>query len=126
MTIILFVVSFVAIFAMLGWKVFEIKVRKIHFVARLFAVCDVKIHQFLDSAVFMYGRSRKIAHLFFFDFLPALSYELTVKLKDFIAKKYYEAGDKFRGRRILRDSGSVSTFLQHITEDVQDASQREA
>lgn len=126
MITILFIVSFVAIFAMLGSKVFEIKVRKIESLSTLFSKGDVLIHQLIEKVVFKYNRYRKISHIFFSDFLPALSYEMTVKLKDFIAKKYYEAGDKFRGRRILRDSGSVSTFLQHITDDAPDASQRKA
>ncbi len=126
MTIILFYVSLFGISVMLCWKVFEIKVRKINFLSKVFGRGDAKIHEMVEKGIFLWNRYKKIAHIFFFDFLPALAYELAVKLKDFIAKKYYEAGDKFRGRRILRDNGSVSAFLQRISDDSGDASHRKA
>lgn len=116
MITILFVLSIVGMVIMVGSKIFEIKVRKINSLATLYIKGDVKIHKFIESAIVKYNLYKKIAKIFMFDFLPALAYELSVKLKDYIAKKYYEAGDKFRGRRILRDNGSVSAFLQHIAE----------
>lgn len=102
---------------MLGSKVFEIKVKKIETLSGLWTKGDQKIRQFYDWLIFKYNRYKKISHIFIFDFLPSYAYEVTVKLKDYIAKKYYQAGDKFRGRRILRDRGSVSSFLQHISEN---------
>lgn len=122
----IFIVSLICIFLMIGSKVFEIKVRKIHTLTNLFSKGDAKIHQWLEIAIFKYHRYKKISHLFIFDFLPAYSYEMVVKLKDFISKQYYKAGSRFSGRRILRDHGSVSTFLQHITEDGADKSSNKA
>ena len=116
-TTIIFFVSLFAILAMLGSKVFEIKVRKIDRLVNFCIKGDAKIHSWIGQAVSRYSRYKKIAHIFVFEFLPAYAYELSVKLKDFIAKKYYEMGDKFRGRRILRDNGSVSAFLQRISDD---------
>ena len=126
MITILFIISLICIFVMLGSKIFEIKVRKIHILANLFSKGDVRIHNLIEIAIFKYNHYKKIAKLFIFDFLPAYSYEMAVKLKDYIAKKYYQAGDKFNGRRILRDNGSVSTFLQHITEDASNKSHHKA
>ena len=118
----LFVISFGGIGVMVGSKIFEIKVKKIEVLVRLWSKGDAKIHQLIEKAIFKYNRYRKITHIFIFDFLPSYAYELSVRLKDYISKKYYEAGDKFRGRRILRDNGSVSAFLQHIAENKSDAS----
>jgi hypothetical protein len=117
MTTTLFIVSCVGMFAMVGFKIFEIKVRKINTLANIWAKGDMKIHALLEKAYVKYNLYKKIAKIFLFDFLPALAYELSVKLKDYISRKYYEMGDKFRGRRILQDRGSVSAFLQHIAEN---------
>ena len=114
---VIFILSLIVISALVASKVFERKVRKINFLAILFSKGDVKIHEFIDFAIFKYNRYRKIASLFILDFLPAYAYELLIKLKDYVAKKYYEAGNSFQGRRILRSNGSVSTFLQNITEN---------
>ncbi len=120
MTTIIFFVSLFAILAMLGSKIFEIKVREIVTVANFCKKGDAKIHRTVEKGIFLWNRYRKIARIFVFEFLPAYAYELSVKLKDRIAKKYYEMGDKFRGRRVLRDNGSVSAFLQRISEDTTD------
>lgn len=112
----LFAISFLGMFVMVGSKIFEIKVRKVEKIVSLCRRGDAKIHQFVEKAIAKYNLYRKIVHIFIFDFLPSYAYELSVKLKDYLAKKYYEAGNKFRGRRILRDNGSVSAFLQNISE----------
>ncbi len=117
MTFILFWVSLLVMSVMIAAKVFEIKVRRIALVASLSAKGDAVIHGWIETLIFKYNRYKKIAHLFMFDFLPSYMYEILVKLKDYVARKYYLAGDQFRGRRILRNTGSVSTFLQHITDD---------
>ena len=125
-TTIVFFVSLFAILAMLGSKVFEIKVRKIQKLADFYKRGDAKIHQLIEKGIAKYNLYRKIAHIFVFEFLPSYAYELTTKLKDFIAKKYYEMGDKFRGRRVLRDNGAVSAFLQRISDDSVDSQQHKA
>jgi len=124
--IILFYVSLFVISLMLGSKIFEIKVRKINSLVSFCNRGDAKIHSWVEQAFSRYNRFKKIAHIFVFEFLPSYAYELSVKLKDFIAKKYYEMGDKFRGRRILRDNGSVSAFLQRISDDSADTSNHKA
>ena len=117
MTTILFIISLIALSGLLASKIFEIKIRKIHFLAQAFIKGDEKIHEFIDVLVFKYNRYKKISNLFLFDFLPGYSYEILVRMKDYVAKKYYSAGDEFRGRRVLRSNGSVSFFLERLSED---------
>ncbi len=117
MIFILFWVSLIVLCTMVASKIFAIKVRRIHFLETISAKGDAKIHRAIEVLIFKYNRYQKIAHLFVFDFLPAYLYEVLVKLKDWVAKKYYLAGDQFRGRRILRNNGSVSHFLQNITDE---------
>lgn len=103
--------------SLVGSKIFEIKVKKVDFLVNLFMKGDKKIHEFRSLLVFKYNRYKKIARIFVFEFLPSYLYELLVKSKDFVAKKYYKAGDNLRGRRILRTDGSVSTFLERLSEE---------
>ena len=98
-------------------KIFEIKVRKIDFLVDFFMKGDQAIHKSREFIVFKYNRYRKILHIFVFDFLPAYLYELLGKIKDYVARKYYKAGDSIRGRRILKSNGSVSSFLEQLSED---------
>ena len=110
---------------MIAGKIFELKVRKIHIISNTFAKGDEKIHQLIDTIVFKYNRYKNIANIFIFDFLPSYLYEVLVKMKDYVSKKYYQAGDKFRGRRILKSTGSVSFFLERLSEDKSKASDRQ-
>ena len=112
----LFIISSIGLAMVVGSKVFEIKVRKINFISKLFVRGDEKIHQVIAIAIFKYHNYRKIVGLFVFDFLPSYTYEILVKLKDYVAKRYYSTGDGFRGRRILRSNGSVSSFLERLAE----------
>jgi len=113
----LFIVSLCAICLLIGFKIFELRVRKVHTVAGFMARGDAWIHRRIDQGIYLYNRWKKIGRIFLFDFLPSYAYEILVKLKDYVSKKYYAAGNDFRGRRILRSNGSVSFFLQRITED---------
>jgi hypothetical protein len=117
MSFILFVVSLLVLFAMIASKVWEVKVRKIETLALACAKGDKKIHGWIEQGILAYKHYRKIAKLFFFDFLPSFAYEQSVKLKDYLAKRYYSAQGQFRGRRMLRDNGSVSAFLQNISDN---------
>ena len=114
---ILFIISMCALGVMLCSKVFEMKVRKIDFLSEMFAKGDAKIHSSIDMAVFKYNRYKNIAHIFAFDFMPSFTYEMLVKTKDYVSKKYYQSADDFRGRRILKNTGSVSFFLERLSED---------
>jgi len=107
----------IAIALMIGWKFFEIKVRKVHLVSNLLEKGDEMIHTGIAKTSLAYKRYRKIANIFVFEFLPSYIYELLVRLKDFVAKEYYKAGDELRGRRILRQNGSVSFFLERLSEN---------
>ena len=117
MTITLFIVSLLVLSGLVASKVFEIKVRRINFLSNIFVAGDNKIRSLINTIIFKYNRYRKILHIFVFDFLPSYLYELLVKMKDFVARKYYKAGDSIRGRRILKSNGSVSSFLEQISED---------
>ena len=116
MTIILFIVSLCVLCGLVVGKVFEIKIRKIHFLSNTFVRGDEKIHEFIGSLVFKYNRYKKITNIFVFEFLPSYLYEVLVRMKDYVSKKYYSAGDEFRGRRVLRSNGSVSFFLERLSE----------
>ncbi|MBI4155882.1 MAG: hypothetical protein HY507_01450 [Candidatus Zambryskibacteria bacterium] len=113
----IFIISMFAICLQLGAKVFEVKVSKIHFLSKLLEKGDKKIHQLIGRTISKYHHYKKIANIFIFDFLPRFLYEMLVQTKDFVAKKYYEAGNDFRGRRILKSTGSVSFFLEKLSEN---------
>ena len=117
MTTILFFVSLFVLTTLVGSKVFETKVRKINSLSNLFAKGDEKIHKLIDLGVFKYNRYKKIAHIFMFEFIPSYAYEILVKMKDYVSKKYYSSADGFRGRRVLRTNGSVSFFLERLSDD---------
>ncbi len=117
MTIITFFVSFCAIVLLVSVKVFEIKVKKINFLSNIFLRGDIKINNLIAVLVYKYNRYKKISQIFVFEFLPSYAYEILVKMKDYVSKKYYSAGDEFRGRRVLRSNGSVSFFLERLSDD---------
>ena len=126
MTTILFIVSFVVLGILIASKIFEIKVREIAFLSDKFKRGDAWIHAQIEQLLSKYNRYKKISHIFLFDFLPSYAYEILVKMKDFVAKKYYEAGTQFRGRRILKSTGSVSFFLERLSEDKSEAESHKA
>jgi hypothetical protein len=117
MTTILFIVSLCALFFMLTLKVFDLKVRKLSFLSNIYSKGDRFIHGMIDKMVYLYNRYKKISRIFIFEFLPSYAYEILVKMKDYVAKRYYMAGDDFRGRRVLRSTGSVSFFLERLSDD---------
>ncbi|HEY4508931.1 MAG TPA: hypothetical protein VJC13_01455 [Candidatus Paceibacterota bacterium] len=112
----LFVLSMLVLSGLVLSKVFEIKVRKIHFLSNLFLRGDKKIHQMIELAFSKSRLYKRILNIFIFEFLPSYLYEILVRMKDFVSKKYYEVGG-FNGRRILRSNGSVSFFLEQLARD---------
>ncbi|MCX6701815.1 MAG: hypothetical protein NTX96_01300 [Candidatus Zambryskibacteria bacterium] len=117
MTITFFLISMFVLCSLVASKVFEIKVKRINFLVNFFIKGDKKIHELIDQLFFKYNRYKKILNIFIFDFLPSYLYELLGRIKDYVAKKYYKAGDSIRGRRILKTNGSVSSFLEQLSED---------
>ncbi len=117
MTIIFFLVSLFVLCALVGSKIFEIKFDRAHFLANLFVKGDAKIHDLIKLAEFKYSRYKKIAHIFIFEFLPSFAYEILVRMKDYVSKKYYSAENRFSGKKILRGNGSVSFLLERLAED---------
>ena len=114
---IIFIVSLVVLFGLLSYKVFEIKIKRIHFVANIFERGDGKIHGVLEKFISQYNRIKNVSHIFIFEFLPSYLYELLVKAKDSVSKRYYSGADNFRGRRVLRNNGSVSFFLERLSKE---------
>ena len=102
---------------MIGAKMYQTNVQRIHFLSRVSVWLNEKLSALVRKVVGTYALYRKIVHLFFFEFLPSFVYELLVKMKDYVAKKYYVMGDQIRGRRVLRSSGSVSFFLERLAEE---------
>lgn len=117
MTSILFDFSLFGLVLLIAYKTFALKVREIGFLSSAFRAGDEKIHESIHLIIAKYNRYSKIARIFVFDFLPAYFYELLVKAKDYVAKKYYESAEDLRGRRLLKTSGSVSFFLEQLSED---------
>ncbi len=77
---------------------------------------DEWVHQWIGVLIAKYQLWKKIAYLFVFNFLPSYAYELLIKMKDYVYKKYYESQSKLKGnKRMLRANGSVSSFLQEIS-----------
>jgi hypothetical protein len=116
MTITFFFVSLAVLCALLASKGLELKLRRAHFVSNILKKGDEGIHNFIDLLIFKYHRYKKITNIFIFEFLPSYAYEMLIKAKDYVSKKYYSTAD-FRGRRILRTNGSVSFFLERLGED---------
>src|SRR6185369_2262799 len=99
MTIIFFYLSLFVMVGLVASKIFEIKVRKINFLANIFGRGDRRINQATDTAVYKYNRYKKITQIFIFEFLPTLIYEFLVKMKNYVSRKYYEAGQGVRGQK---------------------------
>lgn len=116
MTITVFISSFVALLAMIGTKMVEQRLGSFPLWTRLVSKTDEVVHDIVSRLVGKYQLWKKIAYLFVFNFLPSYAYELLVKMKDYVYKKYYESQSKLKGnKRMLRTNGSVSSFLQEIS-----------
>ncbi len=124
-TTIIFAVSFCVLCGMIFAKAIQTKMGMFTSLSVFFEKGDVKIHEAISLLFTKYMLYKKIMYLFIFDFIPAYTYELLSKMKDYVARKYYVAGDQFRGRRVLRTNGSVSFFLERLTEDKSEAHGRQ-
>jgi hypothetical protein len=125
MTTTVFISSFVALLAMIGTKMIEQKLGSFPLWTRLVSKTDEWVHSWMDALIGKYQLWKKIAYLFIFNFLPSYAYELLVKMKDYVYKKYYESQSKLKGnKRMLRTNGSVSSFLQEITADASPEARR--
>lgn len=109
-----------ALLAMIGTKMIEQKLGSFPLWTRLVVRTDEIVHEYMSRLVAKYQLWKKIVYLFIFNFLPSYAYELLVKMKDYVYKKYYESQSKLKGnRRMLRAKGSVSSFLQEISAEPQ-------
>lgn len=116
MTTTFFIGSFIAICAMIGAKILESYTGKVSVISVFFDRTDNLIYRFIDLSIYKYNRWKKISKIFLFEFLPVYIYEQAAKLKNYMAKKYYMTGDELRGKKNLRNTGSVSGFLKNITD----------
>lgn len=117
MTTIIFFVSFFALLLLGAFRAYQMKMGPVKSVTDFYTRCDLYLNKMIESIFYKYKRWSNISHIFFFEFLPSLVYEVLVKSKDFVSRKYYENGDRFRGRRALRSHGSVSFFLGRLSEE---------
>ncbi|MFZ2523267.1 MAG: hypothetical protein WAW92_02665 [Minisyncoccia bacterium] len=117
MTTIIFFISLFAMLLVASLRAYQIKVKEIGFLSRVYLKGDMFLNDVFEFVTYKYNRWKMISQIFFFEFLPSLLYENLVKAKDYVSKKYYENGDKFRGRRVLRSNGSVSFFLGRLSEE---------
>lgn len=117
MITILFIVSFVALVSLIVLRALENKYNKVNFLSNLYVKGDLLIENLISEFFLRYNYSKKVAQIFLFEFIPSLTYEFLVKSKDYVARRYYNAGNEFRGRKVLRSDGSVSSFLERLSED---------
>jgi hypothetical protein len=114
----LFYISFSCITVMLGIKLIEKHRGEISWWASLIDRADARIHRFLRMLEGKYRLWKKISGIFIFEFLPAYLFEQVVKLKDYLYKKYHTSAGSLKGeKRMLRNTGSVSEFLQSISKE---------
>lgn len=126
MIYLLFLISLIAITSMIAGKMFQMSARRIQIITKISAQGDRLMHSIVSSVTARYKLYKKIAYLFTFEFLPSYAYEILVKMKDYIARRYYAMGNQFSGRRILRDSGSVSFFLERLADEKTEVTRKEA
>ncbi len=113
-----FTLSFAGIAFMLGSKLAEERFGTFHWWSKMAAWADAYLHRMIVKAVRKYQLYKRIAYLFFFEFLPAYAYKKTIELKDYVYKKYYASQSNLQGnKKMLRGNGSVSEFLQNITKE---------
>ena len=113
-----FYISFVGIFGMITFKAVESRMGKVQIWSRYMGAADARVHIWRQKLTAKYQLWKKIAYLFVFEFLPAYAYRQVVRLKDYLYKKYYESSEKFKGeKRMLKSNGSVSEFLQNLSEE---------
>lgn len=117
MTTTIFFFALLVLFFVLVVRMYLQKVGEVSFFARVYLNGDLYFDKIFDAIIYKYNRWRKISQIFFFEFLPSLLYENLVKAKDYVSKKYYESGDRIKGRRVLRSHGSVSFFLGRLSEE---------
>lgn len=113
---ILFIVSFIALVSLVLFRVIENKY-SISFLKSFYEKGDLFIESSISYFLLRYNYFKKVGQIFIFEFIPSLIYEFLVKSKDYVAKRYYNAGNEFRGRRMLRNDGSVSAFLEQLSGD---------
>src|SRR5690349_20031592 len=94
----LFLASCVGMILMIGWKIFERKVRKIDFVSHTFTRGDDMIRGWERGMKERYELGKKIIHVFIFDFLPLYAYRHFNRMKDYIARIYSIMEDQIRGK----------------------------
>ncbi len=116
MTTIFFVVSFIALICLILFRVIQNNFN-LSFLSRIYTKTDSIMESVISSIFLKYNYFKKVGQIFVFEFLPALVYEFLVKSKDYVARRYYNSANEFRGRRMLRNDGSVSAFLEQLSGD---------
>lgn len=116
MTTIIFIVSFIALVSLVLFRVIENKFNS-GFLVNFYKKGDDFIESSISYFLLRYNYFKKVGQIFFFEFIPSLVYEFLVKSKDYVAKRYYNQANEFRGRRMLRNDGSVSAFLEQLSGD---------
>ena len=114
---IIFIVSFAVIVFLILIKAIQLRFGEFGLIKNTLDKTDEKIDNMIYSLIMRYNYYKKVSAIFVFDFLPSLTYEMLVKMKDGVARRYYNSGNEFRGRRVLRSDGSVSSFLERLSED---------
>jgi hypothetical protein len=98
---------------MLGTKMIEQKLGSFR-CGLVLCKTDEWVHTWIDTLIASISCGKNCI-LICIQFLPSYAYELLVKMKDYVYKKYYESQSVLKGnKRMLRSNGR-SLFLQEIT-----------
>ena len=114
----IFFSSFAGIAFMLGTKLVQERFGTFDWWTTMATWADQKVHAVMATIADKYKLYKKIAGIFFFEFLPAYIYHSLVKMKDYMYRKYYASAGNLKGeKRMLRSNGTVSEFLQTISKE---------
>ena len=103
--------SLVVVFGMILSRVYELKHHQAHLISRLIARFDNLTEAKKEAFFGKYHLTKSSLNTFFKDEIPGQIGELTGSL----SRKLGEVSDSLYGRRVLRNRGAVSFFLQRMS-----------
>jgi hypothetical protein len=115
MLTVLFSFSFLVIAFLLGFKVFENKVKRQTFVTKALSKFDDPISRHLETGRVKFEKGVSQAVAFVNEKVPSKTKELISISKNVIQDKYATMLPNIRGHRTLSQNGKVSEFLKDIS-----------
>lgn len=115
MLVVLFSFSFLVITFLLGFKVFENKVKRQTFVTKALSKFDTPISQRLETSRAQYENSKNKAISFVVEKIPQGAKGLVAQSKKALQEKYVTMLPNVRGSRTLNQKETTSEFLKDIS-----------